>query len=223
MYLIIKTRPDLAYSVGCLARFMSNPGPIHFKTLNKVWDYLRNTADLGLYYHSKSSTLIGYTDADWGGDIDTRRSTTGYIFLYRGTPISWSSKLQKTVALSSCEAEYMALRDAIKEQLYIRTLIDELSLPISIDSGPIYTDSKSAIELAKNPTYHARTKHIDIQYHFVRETYQKGAVQLTWIPTEGQLADALTKPLAINQWTYFLSNIGLKTAKKDAKKAITTS
>ena len=212
MYLPTKTRPDLAFPVGQLARYMANPGPSHSRILDKVWKYLGNMANLGLaYYHSDSTNIIGYVDSDWGGDIGTRRSTTGYIFTFLGSPISWSSKLQKTVALSSCEAEYMAIRDAIKEQQYIRGLLSEIA-PIlgdlAIECLDIYTDSNSAIELAKNPVYHARTKHVDIQYHFVRECIQKGVSQLKWTSTSTQLADGLTK--AVSKWTEFIEGIGLR-------------
>ena len=93
MYLTTKTRPNLAFLVGCLTRYMANPGPAHFKLLNKVWKYLTNTLNLGLWSHSNSNSINYYVDADWGGDIGTRRSTIGYIFLYKGTPISWNSKL----------------------------------------------------------------------------------------------------------------------------------
>ena len=95
---------------------MANPGPMHFRLLDKVWKYLLATPTLGLLYQSEPNSLECYVDADWGGDIGTRRSTTGYTFLFRGSPISWNSKLQRTVALSSCEAEYMAIKEAMKEQ-----------------------------------------------------------------------------------------------------------
>jgi hypothetical protein len=214
MYLTTKTRPDLAFSIGYLARYMSNPGPAHFKLLDKVWEYLANTPSLGLWNHSNSNSIECYVDADWGGDIGTRRSTTGYIFLFRGTPISWNSKLQRTVALSSCEAEYMAIKEAIKEQQYIKAILSELA-PIftaktAIECLDIYTDSNSAIELAKNPIYHARTKHIDIQYHYIRECIQKGVSKLIWVPTKGQLADGLTKAISNDKWTQFITGIGLK-------------
>jgi len=153
-------------------------------------------------------------DADWGGDIGTRRSTTGYIFLFNGMPISWNSKLQRTIALSSCEAEYMAIKEAIKEQQYINSILSELR-PIykdkfAIECLNIYIDSNSAIELAKNPVYHARTKYIDIQYHYIRECLQKGVSKLIWVPTEGQLADGLTKAISNDKWTRFIEGIGLK-------------
>ena len=212
MYLNTKTRPDLAFPIGYLARYMANPGPTHFRLLDKVWKYLEQRPNLGLYYQSDSTTIEGYVDSDWGGDIGTRRSTTGYIFLFLGSPISWSSKLQKTVALSSCEAEYMALREAIKEQQYIKALLSEITPilggQIAIECQDIYTDSNSAIELAKNPIYHARTKHVDIQYHYVRECIQNEATKLKWTSTNTQLADGLTK--AISRWTQFIEGIGLR-------------
>ena len=209
MYLMTKTRPDLAYPIGLIARYMANPGPEHFKALERLWKYLAQTPKLGLFYHSDPLAVDGYTDSDWGGDIGTRRSTTGFIFLFRKSPVSWSSKLQKTVALSSCEAEYMALKEAIKEQLYIRAILAEIPYFKGIGSKTLYTDSASAIELANNPVFHHRTKHIDIQYHFVREAYQEGLSQLTYIPTEGQLADAMTKPVDQAKWLRFIEAIGL--------------
>ena len=213
MYLTIKTRLNLAFLMGYLARYMANPGPVHFKLLNKVWKYLVNTLDLGLQSHLNSNSINCYVDADQGGDIGTRRSTIGYIFLYKGTPISWNSKLQRTIALSSYEAKYMAIKEAIKEQQYINAILSELK-PIlagtAIECLNIYTDLNSAIELAKNPIYHARTKHIDIQYHYIRECIQKGVSKLVWVPIAGQLADGLTKAISSDKWTQFITGIGLK-------------
>ena len=192
---------------------MANLGPEHWKTLEKVWYYVYNTKNLGLVYQSTSKTpsLIGYTDADWGGDIETRRSTTGYIYLFRDGPIIWSSKLQRTVALSSCEAEYMALKEAIKENLFIKGLFQEIKPIIEVnDYKTLYTDSNSAIELAKNPTKHNRTKHIDIQYHFIRETVKNEQISLQYIPTKEQLANPLTKPVDTQELSIFRDKIGLR-------------
>ena len=125
LYLTTKTRPDIAYATGLLSRYMANPGPEHFAALNKLWKYLASSPKLGLYYHSEPE-LLGYCDSDWGGDMGTRRSTTGYIYLFRGSPIAWNSRLQKTVALSSCKAEYMALKEAIKEQQYLTAISTSL-------------------------------------------------------------------------------------------------
>ena len=151
--------------------------------------------------------LGGYCDADWGGDYSTRRSTTGYVFLFGNSPISWSSKLQKTVALSSCEAEYMALKEAFKEQIWLFTLFRQLGL--SYSKQPIWTDSQSAMALARNPEHHARTKHIDIQYHFVREALQDKLIDMRYIPTNDQIADGLTKPLDPTKFGLFVKGLGL--------------
>jgi hypothetical protein len=215
MYLMTKTRPDLAYPIGLCARFMANPGPEHFKALNKIWKYLCSTWDLSLHYQSESQ-LFTYCDADWGGDTTTRRSTTGFACLYRGGAITWNSRLQKTVALSSCEAEYMSLKEAVKEQVFIKSLLSELGSIIEeeILANTVYTDSQSAIELAKNPLYHHRTKHIDIQYHFVREKFQEGISQLTYIPTDQQIADGLTKSIDQQKWLRFIQGLGLQPAKE---------
>ena len=217
IYLTTATRPDLAYPIGLLARFMSNPSPIHFKALNRVWQYLIYSKNFGLEYKfpSKSINLLGYSDSDWGGDY-SRKSTTGYTYLIGNnqfkTAISWNSKLQKTIALSSCEAEYMALKEAIKENLYIKSLINQIPvLNSTINSTKtLYTDSKSAIDLAKNPIHHSRTKHIDIQYHFVRENYLNNIINLEYCPTELLLADSLTKAVSEKIYLDFIAGLGLK-------------
>jgi hypothetical protein len=215
MYFTTKTRPDLAYPIGLVARYMSNPGLQHQKLLEKIWKYLGSTPYYGLNYQSDALEVQGYCDADWGGDIPTRRSTTGFTYLFRGAAISWNSKLQNTVALSSCEAEYMALKEAIKEQLFIGAIIANNPHLKSISSyNTTYTDSLSAIELAKNPQYHHRTKHIDIQYHFIREKYQQGISKLLYVPTKNQIADGLTKPIDLSKWQDFTTSLGLISLEK---------
>ena len=216
MYLMTKTRPDIAYHTGLLARYMANPSLEHRKWLNKLWLYISYTRDLGLNYQSELvEDLIGYCDSDWGGDIGTRRSTTGYIYLYRGAAIAWNSRLQRTVALSSCEAEYMALKEAIKEQLFVIAIIHEIPWlnEIVLNHSRLFTDSNSAIELAKNPLYHHRTKHIDIQYHFIREKVKEKVINLIFIPTDQQLADGLTKPLDITKTQILVKGLGLARSK----------
>jgi hypothetical protein len=217
IYLVTATRPDLAYPVGLLARFMSNPDSTHFKALDRIWQYLIYSKDYGLIYQfpSKSIDLLGYSDSDWGGDY-SRKSTTGYLYLLGDlnikTAISWNSKLQKTIALSSCEAEYMALKEAIKENLYIKSLIKQIPVLNSVinNTKTLYTDSNSAIDLAKNPVHHFRTKHIDIQYHFVRENYLNKVINLEYCPTEIQLADGLTKAISTEKYLDFIKELGLK-------------
>jgi len=216
MYLTTKTRPDLAFSIGLLARYMANPGPEHWKTLERLWAYVYTTKNIGLYYQSTSElpTLIGYTDADWGGDLATRRSTTAYIYLFMGGPLSWTSKLQRTVALSSCEAEYMAIKEAIKENLFIRSILNEIAPILEVGTyKDLYTDSNSAIELAKHASKHNRTKHIDIQYHFIREKVKSNDINLLYIPTTKQLANSLTKPVDQRELSVFKDQIGLQQLK----------
>lgn len=244
IYLTIFTRPDLVYSVNYLARFMSNPTLEHYNYLNNVFSYLLKTKDLGLDLTlesieqstnnlttntrdiSNSINLLGISDADWGGDIDSRKSTTGNIFVLNNNKdnysnnsniaISWISKLQKTVAISSAEAEYMSLKEATKESLYLQNFIKELfnnkalkSYNLFNNLNTIKTDSLSAIELAKNPIYHARTKHVDITYHFVRENLLSNNTSLVYENTSTILADNLTKVTSIPKFKDFISRINL--------------
>lgn len=216
---MVTTRPDIAYALNNCARYMSNPGPIHYKAVDNIWRYLIGTQNYSITYRGDTKPiLIGYSDSDWGGDI-TRRSTTGYLFTFNSTIISWSSKLQKTVALSSCEAEYMALKDTIKEYTWLKNVLDAIT-PITTTSSTnkdyytnstLYTDSQSAIQLAKNPEHHARTKHIDIQYHYVRDNILGNYIDLKYIPTTEQLADGLTKPLEYTKFSSYTKGIGLTT------------
>ena len=214
LYLAGKTRPDIAYAVGLLSRYSSNPGPQHQKLADQLWKYLATTPSLGLYFHQMEPNIAQYVDADYGGDKATRRSTTGYISLFRGAAVTWRSTLQKTVALSSCEAEYMAIREAIKEALYIRAVTAEIPfLQDLLGLKELYTDSQSAIDLALNPRHHQRTKHVDITYHFVRETVQEDLIQLRHIGTNDQLADYLTKAMPSPKWQKYIDQVGLKGSK----------
>jgi hypothetical protein len=196
LYLALGTRPDIAAAVVAVSRFNANPGPTHWTAVKRVLRYLKGTQELGITYsRSETPELVGYADSDWGGDVDTRRSTTGYVFHLSNGPVSWQSKLQKTVALSSCEGEYMAASAATQEAVWCRALLDELP----IGAGPakpattIYGDNQGCIALAKNDVHHQRTKHIAIRHHFVRERVASGDVVLVWVPTGKMVADVLTK------------------------------
>jgi hypothetical protein len=183
---------------------MSNPNNEHFNALNRIWKYLLRYPELGLIYNCNGNDLFikGYSDSDWGNDLDQRRSTSGYIFSLSGdiginNPISWNSQLQKTIALSSCEAEYMALKEAIKEAIYLNSMFqylnNHLDLGYTARTPRILVDSDSAKKLAENPEFHKRSKHIEIIYHFNRQAIQEGKVELIYIPRKYQLADFLTK------------------------------
>ena len=195
MYLSVSTRPDIAYAVSNIARFTTNPQKEHWTALKRVLRYLKGTTKHGiLYQKEESDQFIGYSDADWAGDLSDRKSTSGYIFILSGGPISWSSRKQKCTALSTAEAEYISLSGAAQECVWLRRLSTELGC---LPTGPtlIYEDNQASIAMAKNPQFHGRAKHIDIRYHFIREQIELGIIKLEYCPTEVMTADMLTKGL----------------------------
>src|SRR3954447_3482679 len=196
MYLMIGSRPDIAAAISIISQFAADPSRYHYAAAKRVIRYLKGTINYQLHLGStdESLKLIGYCDANWGNDISTRRSTTGYLFYLSGGVISWSSKRQPTVALSSTEAEYMAITHATKEAIWLRSLMNELGYDQSTPTL-IFEDNQSCIALAKNPVHHARTKHIDIQHHFIREKVKSREIELEYISTNKMIADALTKSL----------------------------
>ena len=199
MYAMTQTRPDLAYSVSTLSKFSSNPSKEHTVAVKRVYRYLQGTKSLTLTYRGDCELkLVGYTYSDWGGDKETRRSTSGYVFTLAGAPISWSSGRQSTVALSSTEAEYIAAAEATKEAVWIARFLEELKI-----SCDVYLPVQGAIGLSKNPEDHKRTKHIDIRHHYIREKQED-------VPTAEMIADGLTKTLPLVKFKRFLSQLGLK-------------
>ena len=209
MYLMLGTRPDIAFSVSYLSRHMANPIPSHKSAVKRVFRYLKGSQNLELVFLGELQPLQGYTDSSYADDKNTRRSTSGYLFHMGSGAISWSSKRQSTVALSSCEAEYIAETQAAKEAIWLRRLLQEMLLQENPSPTTIFADNQGAIALAKNPQFHARTKHIDTNVHFVREKQAEGVITLEYIPTEQQLADGLTKPLPREPFQRFRSSLGL--------------
>lgn len=208
MYLMLGTRPDIAFAVSCVSRYASNPDASHFSAVQRIFRYLKGTRTLSLCYKGDLRPLSGYTDADWGGDPDTRRSTSGYVFDVGSGVISWSSKRQQTVALSSCEAEYVGQTQATKEAIWLQNLFKELTNNTS-GATTIASDNQGAIALAKNPGNHGKSKHIDIQQHFVREMVEAGKIELVFVPTDLMIADGLTKPLPKAMFEKFREALGL--------------
>jgi hypothetical protein len=153
--------------------------------------------------------LAGYTDADWAGNAADHRSTSGYAFSIGSAVIAWSSKKQPTVALSSTEAEYQGAAVATCEAIWVRRLLKDLHEKVS-DPTVIYCDNLNSIELAKNPVFHARTKHIEVHYHFVRERILSGEVELRHVPTDRQVADIFTKALGLDKLRQFSGALGLR-------------
>jgi len=196
-YAAVSTRPDIQEATNRVSRYVSDPGEQHWAAAKRILKYLRETQNLGLLFkrtNSKSCTLTGQCDSDWAGDQDTRRSTTAYIFMVNGSPVSWTSKLQPTVALSSVEAEYMAASSAAQEAVHLRNILHALG-ETQAEPTIIKSDNKGSIQLTENPEHLNRTKHIDVRVHFVRQLCLNKVVKFKYISTNENLADMLTKPL----------------------------
>ena len=213
MYAMLGTRPDIAYAVSLVSRYSANPTPAHWNAVVRIFRYLRGTVHYELVYKGSLQELTGYTDSDWAGDT-TRRSTSGYLFNVGSGAISWSSKRQATVALSTCEAEYIGQTQATKEAIWLKNLLNQLLRPDDVDpkATVIFGDNQGAIALAKNAQFHARTKHIDIAHHFVREKVNDGTVDMRYVPTDKQMADGLTKALCLDKFVAFRDALGVEAA-----------
>lgn len=198
MYLAIGTRPDIAYAVGKLVQFNSNPGHGHWQAVKHVFRYLKGTMDLKLTYRSEgtphSHPFVTYSDADHAGCLDTQRSTSGCVVKIGSGAVSWSSKKQSTVALSSMEAEYIASVASGKEILWMRTLLKELHFQIK-GASPVFVDNQSALATIRNPEHHGRMKHLDINIHWIREVVRKKQIEPSFLPSEENTVDVLTKAL----------------------------
>ena len=211
MYLAVCTRPDIAQAVGALARYMAKPTEEHYKAAKHVLAYLSGTSDYGLMFGvCDKPELQGYCDSNYAGELDSRRSTTGYVFTLNGGVITWSSRLQPTVAASTTEAEYMAAASAVKEALWLRKLLPEFG--IQIPTVRIACDNQAAIKLLKNPVSAARTKHIDVAHHFARERVARGEVLFEYIQTDKMIADTLTKALPRQKFEFCRHGMGVVNA-----------
>jgi transposase InsO family protein len=189
------TRPDISYAVSILSQFMAKPNESHWKAAKKVLRYLKGTMNFGLLYTDKFDVqLAGFSDSDWAGNPDDRRSTTGYAFNIGSGVVSWSSKKQPTVSLSSTEAEYKAMASATCEAVWLRRILEDVGEK-QTEPTKVYCDNQSAVKLAHNPIYHARTKHIELQHHFVREKIESKEIALMYCNTSDNVADIFTKPV----------------------------
>jgi hypothetical protein len=193
-----------------VGRFSQDPGTQHWEGVRRILKYLYATKELKLTYTSKNTStavrLTGMVDSDWAGDKDTRKSTTGHVFYLDEMPISWLSKSQKSVACSSCEAEYIALSSAAQEGIYLLNLLTEMKVQVQTPVV-ICQDNQGSIAMAENPVHHSKAKPIDIRYHFVRELVEDKKIQLQYIPSANNTADILTKPLERTKHNTHLDNI----------------
>jgi transposase InsO family protein len=209
MYIMCQSRPDIAFGVSKLSQYAARPDNSHWTALKRILRYLSGTKEYGIVYGGSDFVLTGWTDSDWAGDLDDSRSTAGYVFLLAGGAISWASRKQTSVALSSTEAEYMAQKNAATEGIWLRGLLEELTLR---DNAPttIWADNQGAIDLVENPVHHRRTKHISIQYHYTRECVANGEIELVYVPTEEMIADGLTKGQPRARFNQFVNLLGLR-------------
>jgi hypothetical protein len=237
LYAAMSTRPDIAHAVGMLSRHLSNPKPSHVIAAKRVMKYLRGTTNMGLTYKGSGNIMQikhgqhqyvhmeGYSDADWAGDATDRKSTTGYVVHVNGNVVSWGMKKQPTIALSTAEAEYMAISLTVQEILWIKQLLKEMMFQVyntsesikrnmnqevhqvSPHAVPLWCDNQAAIAISNNDVHHQRTKHIDIRHHYVRDMVKRGEIVIAWIPTEKQIADVLTKALGSILYTRLRNGI----------------
>ncbi len=211
LYSSISTRPDISYAVSVISRYMKNPGQKHEEAAIKILRYLKGTVNTGLEYNCKDQLnnkeliIDAYCDADWSGDLDDRKSTTGYVIKLNGCSISWASKKQATVSLSSAEAEYMAISTTIQELKWIKQLIKEITgIEPKVN---LWCDNQAAILISSNDVYHNRTKHIDIRHHFIRDAIQNKELEINYINTKQQIADILTKSLPRPTFQYLRNKL----------------
>jgi histone deacetylase 1/2 len=203
------TRPDISFAVNKVCQFLSQPTEVHWEAVKRILRYVKGTLHTGL--HIRKSPLHGvsiFTDADWAGCVDDRRSTSGFAVFVGPNLISWSSKKQPTVSRSSTEAEYKALANGTAEAMWISYLLKELGV-IQQRAPILWCDNLGATYLTANPVFHARTKHIEIDFHFVRERVAEGALDVRFISTHDQLADVFTKPATRQMLDRFRTNLNL--------------
>jgi hypothetical protein len=208
MYLM-NTRPDICFVVNTLSQYMVEPKHVHLIAAKHVMRYLKGTIEYGIKYDVDCEfRLQGYSDSDWASSVTDRKSTSGCCFSLGSGMISWFSRMQTSVALSTTEAEYMAACLACTEAVWLRKLLSGLFY-IELDATSIHCDNQSCIKLLVNPVFHDKSKHIGIKYHFIRDVVGKGAVKLHYVATNEQVADVLTKSLSKVKFEYFREKLGL--------------
>jgi hypothetical protein len=193
-----------------LSQFNTHPHSEHLAAAKHILRYLNTTINFKLVYKKIGKNLEGFADADWAGNVDDRKSYTGFTFKLANAAVVWESRKQPTVALSSTEAEYMSLSSASRDAIYLVNLLSEIGFPQIVKIPvTIHGDNLSAMNLVKNPVYHARSKHIDIKVHFIRELYQNQQIELKYVPSSELCADVLTKILNKQRHQELITKLGI--------------
>jgi len=206
---LVNTRPDICYAVNTLSQHMVEPRQVHWVAAKHVLRYLHGTIGYGLRYSTSDGVkLEGFTDSDWAGSVVDIKSTSGCCFSLGSAMVSWFSKKQSSVALSTAEEKYIAACAACKEAIWLRKLLADLS-DHQIDVTVIFCNNQSCVKLSENLVFHDRSKHIDMKYHYIRDIVQKGVVKLQYISTDEQVIDIFTKPLATLKFAYFRERLGV--------------
>ena len=193
---------------GQVSQFCESPGSSHWDAVKRILAYLQGTSTFGIRFGGVKSDLIGFSDSDYAGDVDTRQSTSGFVFMLHGGPVAWSSQRQSCVALSITEAEFIAACEATKEGVWLQRLVSEV-VPDWKPPFKLMCDNQSAIRLIKNPEFHQRSKHIAVRYHFIRDLYEQGELGIEHLSTDLQLADQLTKALPYPRFSELRGKIGI--------------
>ncbi|KAK4340775.1 hypothetical protein RND71_039276 [Anisodus tanguticus] len=202
------SRPDIMFSVCVCARFQASPKVSLFNVVKRIIRYVTGTSDLGIWYSKDTNpNLIGYSDSDWAGDVNDRKSTRGECFYLGNNLVSWYSHKQNCVSLSTVESEYVAAGSCCAQLIWLRHMLDDYG--ISNNSMILYCDNLSAINISKNPVQRSRTKHIDIRHHFLRDLVEKQLVQIEYVDTFCQLTDIFTKPLDHERFSNLKKSLGL--------------
>ena len=202
------TRPEISFCVNKVSQFMASPLDTHWKAVKRILRYLAGSIDYGLHVQRSESVLTAFSDSDWAADLDDRRSVTGYCVYFGKNLVSWSSKKQTVVSRSSTEAEYRSLAQTVCEVSWIASLLDELKVNYA-RTPVVWVDNMSTIALASNPVLHARTKHIEIDVHFVRDKVRDKMVELRYVPTTDQIADLMTKALGYQFFSRLRNKLGI--------------
>jgi len=203
------TRPDIAYHVGVISRFMQQPSKVHYGAAKRVLQYIAGTLDFGIWYSKTDNfRLCGYTYSDWASSLDDIRSVSTNVFTLGSGVVTWSSKKQATTTLSTSEAEYIAATSAACQAIWLRRILAELQ-HMQASATEIYCDNKASIAMTKNPSFHSRTKHINVHFHFIHHLVVKEEIILKHCRTHKQLADILTKSLTIDKLIYLRAFLGV--------------